>query len=53
MKRYITFIAALMFGYLIGAFACWDINAGNWLTEVRTFVAFMSVCVGVVIATEV
>lgn len=53
MKRYITFIAALVFGYLIGAFVCWDINAGNWFTEVRTVIAFLSVCVGVVIATEV
>jgi hypothetical protein len=42
MKHVLTFLALMLFQYLLLAFTCWNINSGEWSESVRFGYAFMS-----------
>lgn len=51
LKTIIGFILFNLIAYLLVSFAMWDINAGNWSKEVRTFWAVMSPSTGALVVS--
>jgi hypothetical protein len=42
MKRVLTFLALMVFQYLLVAFINWNMNAGEWMQNARAFYVFAS-----------
>jgi uncharacterized protein YggT (Ycf19 family) len=42
MKHVLTFLALMVFQYLLVAFINWNMNAGEWAQGARAFYAFVS-----------
>lgn len=48
----IVFFALFVMAYLVGAFICWDFNAGNWDIFPRLMVGIIGSFVGGIAASE-
>lgn len=46
----VVFGVMFLLAYLVGAFVCWDFNAGNWDAFARVMVGFLGAFAGAIAA---
>jgi hypothetical protein len=49
MKHVLTFLALMVFQYLLVAFTCWNINSAEWSESIRFGYASLSTSLSVLI----